>query len=130
MLISPHSNNLPLSPPAASAWIRRTLADSIRSRNPFAVNLLLGGFDTTTSLPHLYWIDYLGTKAVVPYAAHGLGVYVSLSTMDKYWYEGIEREEALDVLRKCIAEAAHREFSPLFNGADISKGWYRTLAST
>src|ERR1700712_1410860 len=103
-----YRNHQPLLPPSASAWIRRTLADSIRSRNPYAVNLLLAGFDTTTATPHLYWIDYLGTKAIVPYAAHGLGVYVSLSTMDKYWYEGIGREEAIDVLRKCIAEAAHR----------------------
>jgi 20S proteasome subunit beta 4 len=99
----------PLLPPSASSWIRRQLADSIRSRRPYAVNLLLGGYDTTTSLPHLYWIDYLGTKAIVPYAAHGLGVYVSLSTMDKYWYEGMGKREAFECFKKCVAEAGHRE---------------------
>jgi len=72
------------------------------------VNLLLAGYDITTDLPHLYWIDYLGTKAVVPYAAHGMGVYVALSTMDKWWYDGIGREEGVDVLKKCVNECEKR----------------------
>ncbi|KAK8865893.1 hypothetical protein IAR55_001041 [Kwoniella newhampshirensis] len=101
-------NHFPLLPPSASAWIRRTLAESIRSRKPYAVNLLLGGYDTTTDLPHLYWIDYLGTKAIVPYAAHGMGVYVSLSTMDKWWYEGMDKREGIEVLKKCVDEVEKR----------------------
>ncbi|TYJ55895.1 hypothetical protein B9479_003418 [Cryptococcus floricola] len=101
-------HHFPLLPHPASAWIRRTLAESIRSRSPYAVNLLLGGFDTTTSKPHLYWIDYLGTKAVVPYAAHGMGVYVSLSTMDKWWNEDMDQREGVEVLRKCIDETEKR----------------------
>ncbi|WVF70574.1 hypothetical protein IAT40_005366 [Kwoniella sp. CBS 6097] len=101
-------NNYPLLPAPASAWIRRTLAESIRSRSPYSVNLLLGGFDTTTSKPHLYWIDYLGTKAVVPYAAHGMGVYVSLSTMDKWWFDGMDKKEGIEVLKKCIDEVQKR----------------------
>jgi hypothetical protein len=28
--------------------------------------------------------------------------------MDKYWYEGIGKEEALEVLKKCMNEAKHR----------------------
>ncbi|WVR05848.1 hypothetical protein IAU60_002874 [Kwoniella sp. DSM 27419] len=101
-------NHYPLLPASASAWIRRTLAESIRSRHPYAVNLLLAGFDTTTSKPHLYWIDYLGTKAVVPYAAHGMGVYVSLSTMDKWWFDNMDKREGVELLRKCIDEAQKR----------------------
>nr|XP_019049177.1 20S proteasome subunit beta 4 [Kwoniella bestiolae CBS 10118]OCF28107.1 20S proteasome subunit beta 4 [Kwoniella bestiolae CBS 10118] len=101
-------NHYPLLPASASAWIRRTLAESIRSRNPYAVNLLLAGYDTTTSKPHLYWIDYLGTKAVVPYAAHGMGVYVSLSTMDKWWFNDMNKREGVEVLKKCIDEVQKR----------------------
>jgi 20S proteasome subunit beta 4 len=101
-------HNSALLPHAASAWIRRSLADAIRSRRPYAVNLLLGGYDTTSDEPHLYWIDYLGTKAVVPYAAHGFGQLVALSTMDKWWTEGCDRRQALDVLKKCINEVAIR----------------------
>ncbi|ORX34282.1 hypothetical protein BD324DRAFT_637373 [Kockovaella imperatae] len=101
-------NHNALLPPAASAWIRRQLAQSLRSRKPYAVNLLLGGFDTTTSLPHLYWIDYLGTKADIPYAAHGFGMYVALSTMDKWWFEGMPKEKGVELLRKCINEVQSR----------------------
>ncbi|KAG8678747.1 Proteasome subunit beta type-4, partial [Ceratobasidium sp. 394] len=63
----------PLRPPSAAAWIRRSLADSLRSRSPYAVNLLLGGIDLAETPAHasdgpkgrpsLYWIDYLGTIA-------------------------------------------------------------------
>lgn len=49
-------------------------------------------------------------------------MYVSLSTMDKYWYPGIGREEALGVLKKCMAEAQHREL-PVISLTGGSVGW-------
>lgn len=103
------SNHNALLPPSASAWVRRTLAESIRSRNPYAVNLLLGGYDTTTDLPHLYWLDYLGTKATLQYGAHGAGMYVALSLMDKWWYEGMDKKAGVDLLNRCIDEVQNRE---------------------
>ena len=108
-----NSNHVPLLPPSASAWIRRTIAEALRSRTPYAVNLLLGGYDTTTDTPHLYWIDYLGTKAIVPYAAHGVGMYVSLSTMDKWWQPEMGRAEGIDVLKRCIDEVEKSEIAIL-----------------
>src|SRR5580693_9054982 len=36
-------NLYPLRPFAAASWIRRALAESLRSRKPYSVNLLLGG---------------------------------------------------------------------------------------
>ena len=102
-------NQFPLSPASSASWIRRTLATSLRSRSPWAVNLLLAGYDTTSSTPSIHWIDYLGTKADIPYAAHGLGMYVALSTMDKWWYQGIDKREGLEVLRKCINEVELRQ---------------------
>jgi 20S proteasome subunit beta 4 len=36
-------NTYPLPPPSAASWIRRELADSLRSRSPYAVNLLVAG---------------------------------------------------------------------------------------
>ena len=76
-------NLYPLRPAAAASWIRRALAESLRSRKPYSVNLLLGGYDTATHDPHLYWIDYLGTMAEVPFAAHGYGSYFALSLLDR-----------------------------------------------
>lgn len=76
-------NLYPLRPSAAASWIRRSLANSLRSRKPYSVNLLVGGYDTASYEPHLYWIDYLGTMANVPFAAHGYGSYFALSLLDR-----------------------------------------------
>ena len=45
-----------------------------------------------------------------------MGVYVSLSTMDKWWYEDMDKREGVDLLRKCIDETEKRE-SKLPQGA-------------
>src|ERR1700742_2438687 len=74
----------PLRPQSAASWIRRSLAQSLRSRNPYAVNLLIGGYDVSTKSPNLYWVDYLGTLAEVPFAAHGYGSYFVLSLLDRF----------------------------------------------
>jgi 20S proteasome subunit beta 4 len=76
-------HNIPLRPAAAAAWIRRSLAESLRSRSPYSVNLLLGGYDSADHVPALYWVDYLGTAASVPFAAHGYGAYFALSLLDR-----------------------------------------------
>ena len=108
MPIPARRNHVPLRPPAAAAWVRNQLATSLRSRKPYSVNLLLGGFDPTSSTPSLYWIDYLGTLGTVPYAAHGYGAYFALSTMDRWYDPEGDLEKGLELLRKCIAELETR----------------------
>ncbi|KDQ11242.1 hypothetical protein BOTBODRAFT_35543 [Botryobasidium botryosum FD-172 SS1] len=97
-----------LRPPSSAAWIRRVLADSLRSRKPYQVNLLLGGYDTSDDTPHLYWIDYLGTMAKVPFAAHGYGAYFALSTLDRYHDPTADLEQGLETLKRCIEEVQKR----------------------
>jgi len=101
-------NHVELLPTAAAHWTRNELATSLRSRHPYSVNLLLGGYDHTSSVPHLYWIDYLGTMAEVPYAAHGYGSYFCLSTMDRYHRPDMTLEEGLGLLQRCIGELEQR----------------------
>lgn len=101
-------NNVPTSTPAAGSWIRNQLATSIRSKKPYSVNILLGGYDVATSSPHLYWIDYLGTIGKVPYAAHGYASYFCLSTLDRYHDPNGTWEDGLEVLKKCIKELQMR----------------------
>ncbi|KAA1475230.1 20S proteasome subunit [Dentipellis sp. KUC8613] len=104
-----HIRNLyPLRPQSAASWIRRELATSLRSRHPYAVNLLVGGYDTADEKPHLYWIDYLGTQARVPFAAHGYGSYFALSTLDRYHNPEGTLEEGLLTLRRAIDETSKR----------------------
>jgi 20S proteasome subunit beta 4 len=101
-------NLYPLRPSAAASWIRRSLANSLRSRSPYSVNLLLGGYDTATHEPHLYWVDYLGTMTEVPFGAHGYGSYFALSLLDRYHNPEANLEEGLATLKRCIDEVSKR----------------------
>ncbi|WFD36872.1 proteasome endopeptidase complex [Malassezia cuniculi] len=101
-------NNIELRPKAAASWVRSQLAQAIRSRHPYQVNLLLGGFDSPEGEPALYWIDYLGTLVQVPFAAHGYAAYLTLSTMDRYHRPDMTLDEGLDLLRKCLDELRTR----------------------
>jgi len=97
-----------LRPSSSAAWIRRSLADSLRSRHPYSVNLLLGGYDVAAETPKLYWIDYLGTLADVPFAAHGYGSYFALSLLDRYHDPEASLEDGLATLKRCISEVQKR----------------------
>lgn len=89
-----------LSPGAVASFVRGELAKSLRSRRPYTVNLLIGGWGKKEggkkgeevgdggetgkekekekeSGPGLWWIDYLASKVNVPYAAHGYAQYVN-----------------------------------------------------
>jgi len=72
------------------------------------VNLLVAGYDLPTHEPKLYWIDYLGTMATIPFAAHGYGSYFALSLLDKYHDPEATVEEGLATLRRCIDEVSKR----------------------
>ncbi|KAF9489909.1 proteasome component Pre1 [Pleurotus eryngii] len=101
-------HNYSLSPSAAASWVRRSLAESLRSRHPYSVNLLLGGYDVPAKEPHLYWIDYLGTMSEVPFGAHGYGSYFALSLLDRYHNPDASLEEGIATLKRCIDEVAKR----------------------
>jgi len=101
-------NATSLGPPAVSSFVRGELARSLRSRRPYNVNLLLGGFDTITATPKLYWIDYLASCAPVPYAAHGYAQYYCLSILDKHHHPDIELEQGMKLLRMCTMELKRR----------------------
>jgi len=97
-----------LSPSAVASFVRRQLAKSLRSRNPYYVNLLIGGFDCTTGKPHLYWLDYLASSAAVPYAAHGYAQYYCLSILDKHHHPNITLEEGKKLMKMCHDELIKR----------------------
>ncbi|KAH0614588.1 uncharacterized protein H6S33_000224 [Morchella sextelata] len=97
-----------LSPSAVASFVRRELAKSLRSRKPYYVNLLIGGFDTNTNEPHLYWLDYLAASARTPYSAHGYAQYYCLSILDKHHNPNITLEEGQKLLRMCHEELVKR----------------------
>ena len=101
-------NTSSLLPSETSSFIRTELAKSLRSRNPYTVNLLLGGYNTNSSKPELYWIDYLASCAPVPYAAHGYAQYYCLSILDKHHHPDITFEQGMKILRMCTDELKRR----------------------
>ncbi|KAK9612379.1 Proteasome subunit beta type-4 [Aspergillus fumigatus] len=101
-------NDTELRPNAVANFVRGELARSLRSRNPYTVNLLLGGVDSITQEPHLYWIDYLSALARVPYAAHGYAQYYCLSILDKHHHPDISLEQGMKLLQMCTDELKRR----------------------
>ncbi|KAL1924548.1 uncharacterized protein VTP21DRAFT_4202 [Calcarisporiella thermophila] len=101
-------NGIEPNPKAVASYTRREMADSLRSRNAYHVNLLIGGYDPRDQTAHLYWLDYLASSAKVPFAAHGYGAYYLLSLMDRYHRPDITLEEGKAILRKCVEELRRR----------------------
>lgn len=101
-------NGVDLSPAAVASFVRNELATSLRSRNPYNVNLLLGGVDPITGQPSLYWLDYLASLAQLPYACHGYAQYYCLSILDKHHQPDISMERGMQLLRLCTDELRRR----------------------
>ncbi|XP_023233056.1 proteasome subunit beta type-2-like [Centruroides sculpturatus] len=99
-------NGYELSPSAAANFTRRYLADFLRSRSPYRVNLLLAGFDSTG--PDLYYIDFLAAMVKLPYGAHGYGSFFNLSILDRYYRSDMTEEEGMALLKKCVQEIKDR----------------------
>lgn len=100
--------NIELSPLAVSSFVRQELARSIRSRKPYQVNVLIGGYDVKSEKPELYQIDYLGTKVELPYAAHGYAGFYTFSLLDRHYRPDMTEGEGLELLKRCIAELNKR----------------------
>lgn len=101
-------NDTDLSPAAVANFVRGELARSLRSRNPYNVNLLLGGMDPISQKPSLYWLDYLASLAPLPYAAHGYAQYYCLSILDKHHHPDIDLEKGKKILMMCSDELKRR----------------------
>jgi len=101
-------NGTDLSPSATASFVRTELAKALRSRKPYNVNLLLGGYDTIADKPCLYWCDYLASLAPLPYAAHGYAQYYCLSLLDKHHHPDITFEQGMKILRMCTDELRRR----------------------
>lgn len=80
---------------------------------------MVGGYDIVDNEAKLYWIDYLGSKAQVPYAAHGYASYYLLSMFDRHMTPTTPLEVALALLKKGFAELEMR--MPLSLGGFLTK---------
>ncbi len=100
-------NGYSLSPTSAASYTRHEMAKRLREK-PNMVNLIMGGVDSKTKNPSLYFMDYLGTLADVSFTAHGYGSYFALSILDRYHHDDMTFEQVEDLLLKCILEIQQR----------------------
>lgn len=107
-LHSIRENEMELSPKAVASFVRNSLATSIRSRHPYLANVLIGGYDANENKPKLSWIDYLGTHAEIPYAAHGYAAFYTMSILDRHYRKDMNVAEGLQLLEMCLKEVEGR----------------------
>jgi len=101
-----HFNNyrfdITLSTAAVANFTRNNLAKALRSR-PYHCNILLAGYDAETG-PALYYMDYLASMQKVKFGVQGYAGHFLYGLLDKEYREGINEAEALELLKKCVAE--------------------------
>merc|ERR1712025_58467 len=122
-------NGYELSPSAAANFTRRNLADYLRSRTPFQVNLLMAGFDNESEECELYTLDYLASMVKAPFAAHGYGGFFTTAIMDRDYRKDMSQDEAYDLLKACVREVQKRLIInlPNFQVQTISKEGIKNL---
>ena len=98
--------DLDMSNEACAHFIRREIARSLRSRNAVQCNSLLGGVDADG--PALYFLDYLGSLQKLDFAAHGYCSNFCLSIFDKQYRKNMSKEEALNLMKACVAQLSNR----------------------
>lgn len=81
------------------------LATALR-KGPYQTNLILVGYDKLcpNQPVALYHMDYMASLSNVNFGAHGYCAHFILSIFDREWRAGMNLEEALGVVRKCIHE--------------------------
>jgi 20S proteasome subunit beta 4 len=100
MALAEFKTGLKASTKSASSYIRTELSTALR-RNPYQVNLLIGGWDKDTGAG-LYYLDYMGSMQKMNFGAHGYAGYFIFSTMDRHWRPKMSLEEVLGLARMCI----------------------------
>jgi 20S proteasome subunit beta 4 len=96
-----------LTPFAQANFVRKKLATMLRSREAKHVDLLFAGYDGTNGEhagPQLYFMDHLASMARVPFATQGYGGFFTLSILDRHYKPDLSLEEAIVLLKRCIAE--------------------------
>eukprot|EP00501_MAST-03F_sp_TOSAG23-6_P001768 GSMAST32.ASY1.ANO1.1845.1 assembled CDS len=84
-------------------FTRRELADALRSRGAYQVNLLLAGYDDSAGAS-LYWLDNYSSMQKLDFGCHGMCASFVLSIFDRLWRENLNLEQCKDIMRKCLEE--------------------------
>eukprot|EP00948_MAST-09A_sp_MAST-9A-sp1_P002580 g2580.t1 len=122
-------NGFTMSTKAIASYVRTELAASLRTRTPYVVNGILAGYDSTTSEPSLYWIDYMGSMQKVPFGVHGHCGAFLYSVLDNQWKADLTLDEAKSIIASCL-ETLRKRFlisQPVFTIKLVSKDGVQLL---
>ncbi|KAJ1372526.1 Proteasome subunit beta type-2 [Parelaphostrongylus tenuis] len=123
-------NGYELSPDSAHHWIRRGIAEALRTEDYYIVDVLLGGYDDKQGKAFLGSVDYLGNGlSNQPYLFRGFCGRFCYAIMDREYKKDMTEAEGLSLLNKCIAEAKRRFVAniPGYKVVVIDKNGYRHL---
>jgi len=104
-------NGIELSPFACANFTRHEMANSLRSRNSFLANLIIGGFSTNDRdevKSQMYSIDYMGAMISANVVAHGFCQFFALGVGDSMWKENMSVPEAQHMLQVIVNELGKR----------------------
>ncbi|VDN01118.1 unnamed protein product [Thelazia callipaeda] len=119
-----------MSPRSSHHWIRRSIAEALRSEDNYIVDTLIGGYDTAENKAFLGSVDYLGNAiSNQPYIFRGFSGRFSYAILDKGYKNNMTENEGLDLLKKCLQESKRRFIVnlPLFQVTIIDKDGTRQL---
>ncbi|TKR63510.1 hypothetical protein L596_027328 [Steinernema carpocapsae] len=109
-------NGYELGPKAAHHWLRKSIADGLRSQDAWRVDLLIGGFDDVEKKPFLGSVDYLGNGlSEQPFLFRGFSGRFCYAIMDKFYRKDMNEEQAMETMKKCLGEAKKRFMASLPN---------------
>jgi 20S proteasome subunit beta 4 len=103
-------NGAPLSTKAVAHFTRGELAAALR-KSPYYTTVLIAGFDRPAEGgggPALYWCDYLATLHAMNVCGTGYGSHFVLSLFDKLWRPDLSEADALEMMKKGVAEVKER----------------------
>jgi len=109
-------HNYELSPHAAHHWLRKNIANNLRTEDFWRVDLLLGGYDDVEKKAFLGSVDYLGTGiSDQKYLFRGFGGRFSYAILDSLYKPDATVEEAIDIVKTCIKQNNKRFIASLPN---------------
>jgi 20S proteasome subunit beta 5 len=87
----------------------KLLANVMSSYRGYGLSMgtMITGWDETG--PQLYYVDDQGTRLKGKYFSVGSGSLLAYGVLDNYWRDDLTVEEAIDVGRRAIYHATHRD---------------------
>lgn len=88
-------------------FTRNHLVNNLRTNPNCRVAMLLASCDPQDG-PNLHYIDMQGSAQSLNYSGHGIGNSISSSILRMLWRPNINRDQAYDIVKKCVSEIQTR----------------------